>query len=68
MNSALQNLLNLLQILASSIADSTSGKISTDAEAAEYFLRIAKASLAAYQDHAGQPVDPALLHPEAPIA
>lgn len=67
MNPTLQNLLNLLSIVAGAVADSAGGKVASGAEAAEYFLRIAQASAAAYQAQTGQPIDPTLLHPEAPI-
>jgi hypothetical protein len=68
MNStSLQALLNLLQIVSGAIADTAGGKVSADAEIAEYFLQIAKASSAAYQAQTGQPIDPALLHSETPI-
>jgi hypothetical protein len=63
----LQQLLTLLGIVTGAIADSASGKVAEGAEAAEYLLKIAKASIAAYEAQVGQPIDPALLHQEAPI-
>jgi len=68
MNQSLQNLLNLLQIVTGALADTAGGKVSADAEIAEYFLQIARASAAAYQAQTGQPIDPTLLHKEEPIA
>jgi len=67
MNPALQNLLNLLSIVAGAVADTASGKLSDAGEIAEYMLRIANASIAAYEAQTGKPIDPTLLHPEAPI-
>lgn len=67
MNPALQNLLNLLSIVAGAVADTASGKVSDAGEIAEYMLRIANASIAAYEAQTGKPIDPTLLHPEAPI-
>lgn len=63
----LQNLLTLLGIVAGAIADSAGGKVADGAEAAEYFLKIAQAAAKAYQAQVGQPIDPSLLHQEAPI-
>lgn len=67
MNPALQNLLNILGIVAGAVADTTTGKVSDAGEIAEYMLRIANASIAAYEAQTGKPIDPTLLHPEAPI-
>lgn len=67
MNPALQNLLNLLGIVAGAVADTAGGKVGSAAEAAEYFLKIAQVSAAAYQAQVGQPIDPTLLHKEEPI-
>jgi len=63
----LQSLLTLLGIVASAIADSATGKVADGAEAAEYFLKIAQAAANAYQAQVGKPIDPTLLHQEAPI-
>lgn len=63
----IQQLLTLLGIVASAIADSADGKVADGAEAAEYFLKIAQAAAKAYEDQAGKPIDPSLLHQEEPI-
>lgn len=68
MNPALTNLLNILSIAAGAVADTASGKVSDAGEIAEYILRIANASIAAYEAQTGKPIDPTLLKPEAPIA
>lgn len=67
MNPALQNLLNILSIVAGAVADTASGKLSDAGEIAEYMLRIANSSIAAYEAQTGKPIDPTLLKPEAPI-
>lgn len=67
MNPALQNLLNILAIAAAAVADTASGKVSDAGEIAEYMLRIANASIGAYESQVGKPIDPTLLKPEAPI-
>lgn len=60
-------LLTLLGIVSSALADLSTGKVAEGAEAAEYLLRIAQAANTAYQQQAGQPIDPTLLHKEEPI-
>lgn len=63
----LQQLLTLLALVSSALADSGSGKIADGAEAAEYFLKIAQAASAAYLAQVGKPINPSLLHQEEPI-
>ena len=67
MNPALQQLLNILSIAAGAVADTASGKVSDIGEIAEYMLRIANASISAYEAQTGKPIDPTLLHKEEPI-
>ena len=67
MNPALHNLLNILSIAAGAVADTASGKVSDAGEIAEYILRIANVSIAAYEAQTGKPIDPTLLHREEPI-
>ena len=61
--STLQNILMILQIALNTATRLTSGSVQSDLAIAQGLEQIIQAALAAYQQHTGQAIDPALLQP-----
>lgn len=64
----IQQLLMILQLVAAGINAAAPGTpVGEGADAAGYLIKIAQAANAAYLAQTGKPIDPALLHQEAPL-
>ena len=59
--------LEILSAIVSVIQSQMSGKAQTDAELANTMLTIVQKAALAYQQQTGQPLDPALIAPEAGV-
>jgi hypothetical protein len=65
MNSDL--IVQILQLAASVIRGQTDVAVQHDANVAQTLVHIVQAAARAYENQTGQPIDPSLIKPEAPL-
>lgn len=64
----IQLILEIIQIAAGVAVHNTSGPAQQDLTIAQDLTTIIQKATLAYQQHTGQPLDPSLIQPEAPIS
>ena len=60
-------IVQILQLASSLVEIQISGKAQSDATLAQTLVNFVQAAAQAYQNQTGQPIDPSLIKPEAPL-